>query len=121
MLFRSLETSIVEQVLGVVVLVAQNAQPIAVGTRELVQVAAVPASERIIDRRGKLRKGMATRRGEHASRSRPQGLTVSSDQFDANREPGLAGDRLGVPAQEVNVNTDGVSLTNCTNQRGTVP
>ena len=69
---------------------------IAVGARELVQVAAVPASERIIDRRGKLRKRMAARSGEHPTRSWPQGLTVSSDRVHANREPGLPGDRIGV-------------------------
>src|SRR5437870_1660270 len=75
---------VVEQVLRVVILVAEDPQTVPVGARELVQVASVPASGRVINCGGELGKSVAAGSCEHPSWARPEGLTMASDEVHAN-------------------------------------
>jgi hypothetical protein len=61
---------------------------LAIGEEELVQVAAVPAGEAVIDGIGQLLEGMRAAGREDATRSRPEVLAPASDQVNADGEPG---------------------------------
>ncbi len=83
------QAPIVEQVLRVVILVAEDPQTVPVGTRELVQVASVPASERVINRGGELVLRAALI--EHASAGvRGDGLAEFGDDAVGDRGHGHA-------------------------------
>jgi len=66
------------------------ADSLSVGEVELVEMVAVPAGERVIDRRGQLVEGVAARCGEDPSRSGPQVIAVALDEVHADRQPGAA-------------------------------
>src|SRR5712691_8922379 len=68
--------TVIEQVLGIVIVIAEDAQSVTVGAREFVQVTAVPAGERVIDCPCELNKGVAARSSEDPSWARPDGLTM---------------------------------------------
>lgn len=66
----------------------------AVGELELNEVGAVPAGERVVDRRGELGEGVAAGGGEDAARPRPERLSPTFDEVDLNRQPGARHDPM---------------------------
>jgi hypothetical protein len=78
---------VVQRALSVVILDTRDAEVGAVGTSELMQVAAIPAREGVVDGRGELGEGMTPRSREDPAGSRPEHLAVASNQIDADRQP----------------------------------
>lgn len=68
--------------------------PDAVSKVELVQVGAVPAREGIIDGSGKLGKGVAAGGCQDPAGSWPQVLASSTDEVNADRQPGATHSRM---------------------------
>jgi len=82
--------SVEHGVVSVVPLWVGLADPVSAGEVELVQMASVPAGERVIDRARQLNEGVGAGGGEDPSRPGPQLIAVALDEVHPDRQPGAA-------------------------------